>query len=354
MTVGENNQISVLVVEDSPTQREVLVFVLEAAGGFKVVGTAKDGLQAIEKAESLKPDMIVMDCHMPNLNGFEATRQIMERAPTRVIMVSSTLASDEVEHTFNAVKHGALAFLVKPTSPDSTGNIEGADELIMTLRLMSEVRVVRRHASESTKIDPKIPVRLGRTPGFIAIGGSTGAPAILAQVIASAANNATAPILIVQHMAAGFVAGFADWLTKNTGMTVLVAQNGMIPEKGKAYIAPDGKQMAVNAQGSIVLNDDPPDEGFRPSVNYLFRSLANHHGQWTVGILLTGMGRDGAEGLKALRDNGARTIAQDEASCVVFGMPREAIALGAVELILSPQEVGAVISGEANSVGKQG
>ncbi|MBP5856186.1 chemotaxis-specific protein-glutamate methyltransferase CheB [Marivibrio halodurans] len=346
MTDEQARRISVLIAEDSPTQREVLSYILEASEEFHVVGTAEDGLQVIEKTEQLRPDIVLMDCRMPRMNGFEATRVIMERCPTPIVMVSSVQLDDEANNSFEAVRNGALAFLVKPVDPIGPEGAAARGELLNTLRLMSEVRVVRRRPILADQ--PVRSEKLARLPQgtikYIAIGGSTGAPMILAELLkTAAASESLASILIVQHMAEGFVGSFANWLTTATRFPACVAEDGVVPEAGKAYLAPDRQHMGLDTRGRIRLSDDPPEEGFRPSANHLFRSMANGHAGSTLAMVLTGMGRDGAMGLKVLHDAGARTIAQSESTCVVYGMPKEAVAAGAVDLILNPREIAAAI-----------
>jgi two-component system chemotaxis response regulator CheB len=336
--------ISVLIAEDSPTQREFLLSLLEEAGGFKVVGVATDGLKAIEETGRLRPDIVLMDCHMPRATGIEATRTIMERFPTPIVIVSSTLTREEIDQTFEAIKAGALAFLPKPTLAALEGEADAdSDSLIRTLRLMADVKVVGRRVWP-TRAAP--PARLPAATGIrlIGVGGSTGAPGVIAEILGAITSAPTAPILIVQHMANGFVEGFARWLSGTTGIPVSVARHGMTPARGHAYLCPDNWHMGLNAGGRIDLSDGAPEEGFRPSANFLFRSMSQRCGPSSMGVLLTGMGRDGATGLLALRRAGGVTIVQDEASCVVFGMPKEAIAVGAAQHILPPNAIARVIT----------
>jgi two-component system chemotaxis response regulator CheB len=332
--------IRVLVAEDSRTQRELLLYILEEAGGFEVVATAADGLEAVQKTEKLRPDIVLMDCHMPRADGFEATRAIMSRCPTPIVMCSSTLSQDEMSHTFDAIKSGALAFLVKP-SAESDAEAEG-EALVQTLRLMSEVKVVGRRAPPP-RIRKSKPAERGRRVSLICIAGSTGAPGVIADILSDIGSAPAAPVLIVQHMAAGFVGGFAKWLCDAAGFPVRVAEQGMKAVAGEVYLAPDDRHMGIAERARIELSDAPPQEGFRPSADYLFRSAARLHGASTIGVLLTGMGRDGAAGLTELRRAGALTIAQDEPTCVVFGMPREAIARGGATHVLPPSGIAQII-----------
>jgi two-component system chemotaxis response regulator CheB len=335
--------ISILVAEDSPTQRRFLMSLLEEAGGFSIVGVATDGIEAIDATCRLRPDIVLMDCHMPRATGIEATRAIMEKCPTPIVIVSSTLTREEIEQTFEAIKCGALAFLPKPTLEALEQGPE-RDPLIQTLRLMADVKVVgRRMKPAAQRRAPQLPSNA--KVGMIGVGGSTGAPGVIAEILSGISAETAAPILIVQHMAPGFVEGYARWLAGSTRFPVTVGAEGVSVRPGHAYLCPDDRHMGVDAGGRIVLSDSAEEEGFRPSANFLFRSLSRSFGPAAMGVLLTGMGRDGASGLLALRQAGGMTIAQDEASCVVYGMPREAVALGAVQHVLPPGEIARMIAG---------
>ncbi|HVZ01382.1 MAG TPA: chemotaxis protein CheB [Dongiaceae bacterium] len=338
-----------LIAEDSPTQREMLAMMLEEAGGFTIAGMARDGVEAVTATERLRPDIVLMDCYMPRANGFEATAAIMEKCPTPIVMVSSALSQEEMTQTFESIKNGALAFLAKPSFGESAEETAGRDALIQTLRLMSEVKVVGRRRVARRQPAPQ---NAGRAVKLIAIAGSTGAPGVVAEILAGAGGGrGMPPILIVQHMARGFVGGFARWLGEYVKFPVRLAEEGVTPVRGEAYLAPDDRHLGLDPSGRIALSLAPAEEGFRPSANVLFRSAAAVSGASTLGVLLSGMGRDGATGLLALRQAGATTIAQDEASCVVFGMPREAIALGAAEHVLAPHEIARMLGSTADHVG---
>ena len=345
---GAAKSISVLIAEDSPTQRETLAMMLQEAGGFEIAGMAKDGVEAVAATERLRPDIVLMDCYMPRANGFEATAAIMEKCPTPIVMVSSAHSQEEMAHTFDSIKTGALAFLAKPSFGESREDAAGRDALIQTLRLMSEVKVVGRR-----RIVRRQPVahKAGRAVTLIAIAGSTGAPGVVAEILGAAGGRKLPPVLIVQHMARGFVGGFARWLAEYVRFPVRLAEPGMLPIRGEAYLAPDDRHLGLDPTGHITLSTSPAEEGFRPSGNFLFRSVAAVTGASALGVLLSGMGRDGASGLMALRHAGATTVAQDEASCVVFGMPREAIALAAAEHILAPPEIARLLASTADQIG---
>ncbi|MBI4379665.1 MAG: chemotaxis-specific protein-glutamate methyltransferase CheB [candidate division NC10 bacterium] len=350
--------IRVLVVDDSATVREHLAYLLGQDPAIEVVGTARDGLEAVDQAERLKPGVIVMDVHMPRMSGYEATRQIMERVPTPIVMVSASSSRYEAATAFEALKAGALTVVEKPGGPDDPAQAESARRLVETVKLMAEVKVVRRWPRRKEQVlgvrdwglvtHPRPLTPVPQPPWkirLIAVGGSTGAPQVVADILAGLPHDLAAPILIVQHIAAGFTAGFAEWLAQGTRLTVKLAEPGEASRPGTVYLAPEGSQMGITKDGRIRLTRGPTDDGFCPSASYLFQSAAEAYGRSAIGILLTGMGRDGAAGLKQLREAGGVTIAQDEESCVIFGMPQEAIRQGAVEHVLSPEQiVGAVRS----------
>ncbi len=336
--------IRVLVADDSATVREYVAYLLGEDPALEVVGTARDGLEAVAEAERLKPDVIVMDVHMPRMNGYEATRQIMERVPTPIVMVSASSSREEVAMTFEALKAGALTVVHKPTGPDHPKQAESARRLVETVKLMAEVKVVRRWPRRERQVPPSPPsLKSDRKIRLIAIGASTGGPQVLAEILRELPRQVGAPILVVQHIAPGFTAGLVEWLGQGTRLAVKLAEPGESVRPGTAYFAPEGSQMGVTKGGRIRLTKEPAEDGFCPSATYLFQSVAEAYGRSAIGILLTGMGRDGAEGLKKLREAGGVTIAQDKESSVIFGMPAEAVRLGAAEYVLSPTQVSEMI-----------
>ena len=334
----------VLVAEDSAVTREYLVYLLGGDPALEVVGTARDGLEAVELAERLKPDVIVMDVHMPRMNGFDATRQIMERVPTPIVIVSASISREEVALTFEALEAGALTVLDKPGGPDHPKHAESARRLVETVKLMAEVKVVRRWRRRDRPAPPPlVPAKPDRKKRLIAIGASTGGPQVVAEILATLPGDLGAPILVVQHIALGFTAGLAEWLGQKTRLAVKLAELGELVRPGAVYLAPEGSQMGITKDGRIRLTQELVEDGFCPSASYLFRSVAEADGKSAIGILLTGMGRDGAAGLRRLREAGGVTIAQDEQSSVIFGMPGEAIRLEAVEYVLSPEQISGAI-----------
>lgn len=336
--------IRVLVAEDSAVTREYLVYLLGEDPALQVVGTARDGLEAVEGAERHKPDVILMDAHMPRMNGYEATRRIMERTPTPIVIVSASFDRDQLFTTFEALEAGALTVVDKPPGPDHPAQAETARKLVEAVRLMSEVRVVRRWPRrEHPAAAPPPLARPDRRIRVVAIGASTGGPPVVADILRGLPPGLGAPILLVQHIAAGFTTGLAEWLGQGTRLAVKVATANEPARPAAVYVAPEGVQLGITAQGRIRLADEPGEDGFRPSASYLFRSVAEAYGRSALGVLLTGMGRDGAAGLLRLRQAGGATIAQNEETCAVFGMPREAVRLGAAEYVLSPEQISGAV-----------
>ena len=336
-------RIEVLIVEDSPAMRELLVHIFSEDPHFHVIGTAADGEQAVDMVRRKQPDVITMDLHMPRMDGIEAVRLIMESVPTPIVIVSGSSEPTEVAETFRAIEAGAVCLVEKPVSPKHPRAKEIADKLRQMVKLMSEVRVVRRWPRRSTAapkpIETKAAVKVRREVQLIAIGASTGGPLVLQTILNGLVGKLSVPVVIVQHMADSFTQGFAEWLAQSTQMPVTVASDGEVLQRGRVYIAPEHRHTEISAGLRIKLSDVPPCNGHRPSVAPLFRSVAELLAPNAIGVLLSGMGRDGAEELKLLRDAGALTIAQDLTSSVVPGMPGEAIRLGAAEKILAPEKI---------------
>lgn len=336
----------VLIVDDSATVLEYLKHVINADAGLEVAGTARSGHEALEMVKLERPDIVTMDIHMPGMDGLEATRRIMEECPTPIVIVTSSWDQDQIRNSFRAIEAGALAALEKPHGPGHPKSAAMVVKLLEMLKTMAEVRVVRRYHKhrEKQNLSPKDAARLVPPPPrtaieLVAIGASTGGPPAIRAILGALDRNYPIPLVIVQHIATGFLRAMVDWLNAECEISVVIARNGEIARAGHAYFAPEGLQMGVNRGGSIVLTDSPAENGLKPAVSYLFRSVAKAYGPRALGILLTGMGRDGAAELKGMRDRGAITIAQSKESCVVYGMPAEAVKLDAAERILSPEEM---------------
>ncbi|TAL16917.1 chemotaxis-specific protein-glutamate methyltransferase CheB [bacterium] len=338
----------VLIVEDSPVEQALLAHILNSDPSIEVAGVADDGQKALSAVERLNPDLVTMDIHMPNLNGFETTRRIMEENPLPIVIVSGSTNIMDADKTFRAMEAGALALVRKPRGvghPDHAGD---ARELIKTVKAMSEVKVVKRWARARAPLPQPNPVIIDRAPAEIravAIGASTGGPAVLQTIISGLPADFPAPVLIVQHMSAGFMESFVAWISSSTRFPVKLGVHGEIIVPGTAYLAPDGFHMLAGKDGRITLARNGDASGLCPSVARLFRSVAEAFGQNAVGVLLTGMGRDGADELKLMRSMGAVTIVQDRESSVVFGMPGEALRLDAADYVLPPERIAGFLAG---------
>jgi two-component system chemotaxis response regulator CheB len=344
-------KIKVLVVDDSQVTRMLLVQLLGADPRMRVISAVDHGQAALDFLETghEMPDVIVMDIHMPQLDGFETTRRIMQTRPLPIIICTATADPRELAVTFRSMEAGAVACVEKPVAlgPDFENR---RHHLLQTVRLMSEVKVVRRwnrpHAISSTAT----PVTsIGNTRAtapavtLVGLGASTGGPPVLQTILSGLPRSFPAPLLIVQHIAHGFLPGMVDWLSQTTGLRVHIAAHGAQPLPGHAYVAPDDFHLGIGARGEMVLGRQEPENGLRPAVSHLFRSLATFCGAASVGVLLTGMGKDGAAELKRMKDCGAHTIAQDRESSIVHGMPGEAIELGAAIQILPADKIAAAL-----------
>ncbi len=345
--------IRVVVVDDSATIRTLLTSILESAPGLQVVGMAGDGEEALRVVTRLRPDVVTMDVNMPRMNGLEATRRIMRDIPTPIVIISSSMTHADVDLTFEAMQAGALSVVGTPSFQDK----ESCNEVIRTIRTMAGVPVIRRwgHGTRglmlrgegaqalarlaATPGTPPVPAAATRQVQLIGIASSTGGPGTLAQVLRHLPANFSIPILIVQHITTGFAGGLAEWLNSQVPLKVAVAGQGALPQPGTVLLAPDDYHMYLNADGAIELSHDAPLHSLRPSANYLFTSMARYLGSRSAGVILTGMGDDGVDGLEKLHKAGGLVIAQDELSCVVYGMPREAVLRNIVDWVLSPEQI---------------
>lgn len=340
--------VRVLVVDDSAVVRDFLLRILGSDPEIEIAGTAHNGEDALEAVARTRPDVITMDVHMPGMNGFDATRRIMETTPTPIVIVSGTADAGETAKAFRALEAGALAVLPRPAGIGHANQEATAAELIRTLKLMAEVKVVRRWARPRPQDSPASIAAERRIPAAnvaaVAVGASTGGPAVLQQILSALPPNFPVPVMVVQHIATGFTEGLVQWLQKTSNLPVRMATHGESVLPGHVDVAPDGFHMKVSVSGQIQLTYEKPENGLRPSISSLFRSVAQVYGNRAVGVLLTGMGTDGAQGLKLMREQGAVTIAQDQESSVVHGMPGEAISLGAARYVLCPEKIIAMLT----------
>jgi two-component system chemotaxis response regulator CheB len=340
--------IKVLIVEDSIVAQQMLTHILNSEPGIQVVGTASNGTEALKFVNKNKPDVITMDYYLPDANGLQVARQIMETKPVPIIIVSATWTADQYSEAFSLMEAGAVGTIKRPPGPGHSEHESLSRQLVQQVKSMSEIKVVRRSSKfkgkqfEAAQI-PFIARRL------VAIGASTGGPPVLDTILSQLPADFPYPITVVQHIADGFLDGLVNWLQPRCKLKIHIASNDQLLERGNVYIAPDYHHLGVTAQERILLSDAQPEHGIRPSVCYLFRSVAQVYGSRAIGILLTGMGKDGAEGLHLMREKGAITIVQDKDTSAVFGMPNEAIKLGAAQFILPPDKIAQSLISQQNN-----
>jgi two-component system, chemotaxis family, protein-glutamate methylesterase/glutaminase len=342
------SKIRVLLIEDSLTVRKRLIEVLEQDPTFEVVGEATDGQRGIELCMALRPDVITMDLMLPGMNGLVATEHIMANCPTPILIVSAASNRGEVFTTYDALAAGAVEVFEKPSGAELPSSWERG--FLSTLRIVSRVRVITHPrarlfgVTRSPGDDPPA-TPMNRSEFELAvIGASTGGPIALVELFHALPPRFSLPTLVVMHIGNPFAPAFADWLRSQIGRGASYAVDGepITALAGSVRLAPADRHLAIRS-GRLRLTSDPPRHSCRPSVDVLFESVARDYGNRSAACLLTGMGRDGAAGLLALRRAGALTMAQDEASCVVFGMPREAIQLGAAERVIRPSDMARVL-----------
>jgi two-component system, chemotaxis family, protein-glutamate methylesterase/glutaminase len=326
--------IDVVVAEDSPTARALLVEVLNSDPHIRIVGEAENGLEAVELAQRLRPHVVTMDIRMPLLDGLSATKEIMITAPTPIVIVTANTAITEVQGAMHALRAGAVAALRKPIGPADPRFEDDCRQLLETVKAMARVKVVRHWRPMPAFERRAIPSGDGACKHVVAIATSTGGPAALQHILTRLPSDFPAPILVVQHISAGFAPGLVAWLNSACDLRVKVAEPGECLAPHTVYVAPDDRHLGLANRRTVALDDAPPINGFRPSGNHLFESVARVFGNSVIAAILTGMGQDGVAGLHAVRKTGGRIIAQDEASAVVFGMPAAAIAAGLADEIV--------------------
>ena len=338
----------VLVVDDSNVARQLIVGILKSDPDIEVAGEARDGEEAIRLASKLRPDLITMDVNMPKKDGFEATLEIMIECPTPILIVSSSRVVAEVSTAMKAMQAGALWVVLKPSGPAQPNYDKLSREFLAMVKAMAEVKVVRhrrRMPGKTSSVEPaahqvtplpRPSSRVDSSAKIVAIGISTGGPPALQSLLKQIPKDFPLPILVVQHISDGFMTGLVKWLNDDPEIAVLVkvavADETLRP--GTVYFGPEGQHFGVGRRGKVLLSNAADINNFRPSATFLFQSVAEEYGAGAIGVIMTGMGSDGLQGLKAIHAVGGKVIAQDCTSCVVYGMPRAAVEAGVVDAVV--------------------
>ena len=340
-------KIRVLIVEDSLVVQKLLKGIISGNNEFELVGIAENGIQANDFVLKYKPDVVSMDLQMPYMDGVEACRKIMQENPVPVVIVSSLYQPSEIETAIKVLEAGAVTILPRPFGPGHSKYLQTAKHYLNTLKLMSEVKVIKR--KNLNKID-NIQNRITTNKitknnlykndfKIITIGASAGGPQSINTILSGLQENFPLPILLVQHIDSHFIEGFASWLNMNSKLPVIIVNQDLKLQSGNVYIPCKNHHLILKNNEVVSVSEEKSMKGICPSVDLLFKSVGDVYGKNSIAILLSGMGKDGAVELKRLYDLGAYTIAQDEESCLVFGMPGEAFKLGGVHRLLSPENI---------------
>jgi two-component system chemotaxis response regulator CheB len=333
--------VRVLIADDSPTARLMLRHILEADPALRIVGEASNGQEAVQLAQKLVPNLVVMDVHMPLLDGLEATKEIMMRAPTPIVIVSAADNHQDIDLSLSATQAGALLALPKPRSQNDPSFPEQSSQLRNMVKAMAQVKVVRRWQSDGTgSVQPARRAQPSQVR-LVSMAASTGGPAALRRILIDLPRTFAVPILVVQHIARGFGAAFADWLSSACSLHVKLAEDREAARAGTVYVAPDDRHLGITSTGELSLSDEPADAGFRPSASHLFSTCGRSYGPGLLAVILTGMGSDGADGLRIAQDAGSFVLAQDQESSVVFGMAQEAVNRGLVDQVVPLDQMAA-------------
>jgi len=363
---GAGTPVTVVVVDDSAVQRRFARAAIEADGAMAVIGEARNGRDAVALVERLRPQVVLMDLHLPVMNGIEAIERIMATRPTPILVYSSFVDGDDRGNAATALAAGAVDVMEKPAA--ATGRLDDYAELLRRrLRVAGRAKVIthpraRLAGATTSTLSTK---RLGGPAGgdspsesrsstcttdlaprfvqVVAVGASTGGPQALSNLLAELPADFTPAVVVVQHMAEGFIEGLAGWLDSMCALPVTVGAHGKRLQPGTVTIAPSGHNLIVHEQLRVTLQEPAPAQYHVPGIDATLMSVADSIGSTAIGVLLTGMGRDGAAGMKCLRDAGAFTIAQDEETSAVYGMPAAAMALDAADIQLSVGDIGPAI-----------
>ncbi|WP_096485807.1 chemotaxis-specific protein-glutamate methyltransferase CheB [Methylorubrum populi] len=343
----ENPRVRVLVVEDSLVVRILLTHIIARDPRLELAGAVESGEAALAAIETVRPDVISMDIRLPGIDGLETTRRIMASRPTPIVVIADSVEDSSLKISMNALRAGALSVVEKPVATTNDGYEAVAGQICTQLRIMAAVPVIRRRpigaewSARKTAPAPELPLLsdTDAAPTVLAVAASTGGPPALAKVIGGLAADFPLPVLLVQHMGAAFMDGFAKWLDGVVTLSVDLARDGQTIQAGHVYVAPGDRHLELGPNGTLRVSDAAPVGGQRPAATVLFRSVARQAGAQGIGVLLTGMGEDGAQGLLDMRKAGAATVAEHESSAVVYGMPAAAVRLNAASRVLPVDQV---------------
>jgi two-component system, chemotaxis family, protein-glutamate methylesterase/glutaminase len=336
----------VLLVEDSLIALELLQRLLRSSPEVEIVGTARNGLEALELIPKVNPNVICTDLHMAPIDGLELTKEVMAKFPRPILVISNSVKEDDTNNIFGLLQAGAVDIFPKPTSGDYTEYEHIKHRLLAKIKMLSQVTVKARSSSSELKPFHRGSLDRPGTIRAIAIGASTGGPQAIHKIITSLPQHLPVPIICAQHIGDGFLTGLISWLKEDSQLIVKIAQIGETPLPKTVYFAPERAHLEFDAQGKFIYSNFTTATGTCPSIDVLFRSVARIYGSASASILLTGMGTDGVIGTEAIKVAGGTTIAQDEHSCLVFGMSKLAIASGHVEHVLSLPEIAPFLLGE--------
>jgi len=351
----KRKSIKVLIIEDSVSVQKLLSHIISSDPEMIITGIASDGYEGLEMIQKERPDVITMDMDMPRMDGETTTRKIMEEDPIPIIVITASLSARDVRKSYRAIDAGALSVIQKPPGLGHRDYEQIAAALLKMIRAYASVTLVTRRTGRTHVSDPDL------NPGqeqqrifkdgeirFVALGASTGGPPVIKEILTGIPKSFDFSVIVVQHIAEGFIEGFADWLGKATGHEITISSHGAKIEAGRIYVASAGADTIITGNRRFVVEKSDNYSPVSPSVDKLFYSLADHFGKQSLGVLLTGMGKDGAKGLLSLKEAGALTVTQDEETSTIYGMPGEGQRIGASKYSLSVSEITQMISGVIN------
>lgn len=322
-----------LLVDDSLLTLAILKRILSTTPEIQVVGTATNGQEALDIISNLQPDVICTDLHMPVMDGFELTKAVMKKFPRPILVLSISVQKGQTSNIFQLLEAGAIDVMAKPLGEVGMDYGLNAQELVSKIKIVAGVRVIGRLGNAASGNNVLSAIKAA-PPRIIGIGASTGGPQAFQEILTHLPGNFPVPVICVQHISEEFIEGMVDWLAPQCQLKITTAEAGVVPRSGTAYFPSVGTHLEIDSQGRLECTNGLIYDGHRPSVSVTFKSLAQHYGSEAAGILLTGMGRDGVDGMLAIARAGGTTIAQDEESSIVFGMPKEAIAANAARYVL--------------------